>query len=127
MAPPRPDTEAEEQTLAQADENRDEGRHWSQDTWERVWPDLTDLQRQAFVVLAEHQGEWVHILDWMQELGVEFNAFQGSLGSLTRRVRRDGTKRLWPIEVEYDTDRDNRAKYRMNSTQASMVLGLARS
>jgi hypothetical protein len=123
MAAPRP--EAEEQTLAQADESRNEGRNWSQDTWERVWPDLTDLQRQALVVLAERQGEWVHILEWMQALGVEFNTFQGSLASLTRRVQRDGTQRLWPFEIEHDTDGDNRAKYRMNSVQASIVLRLA--
>jgi hypothetical protein len=115
-APAHADTQAGETTQDQ--------HEWPEDVWRRVWPVVTDDTRKIFVILARHADEWVPIDALEQSLGT-FNAVQGTLSSLTKRLKKQGLAN-WPFVVEDDHENTGRAAYTMTAETATIVLKLDR-
>jgi hypothetical protein len=97
---------------------------WPEDVWQRVWPAVNDDTRKVFVILAEHPDEWVRIDALEQSLGT-FSAVQGTLSSLTKRLKKQGLA-LWPFRFEDDYENTGRAAYKMTAKTATIVLELHR-
>jgi hypothetical protein len=117
-------TEAAPQSEA-SPEPRDEGRNWSEATWELFWPNLTDAQQDWMQVQARNADAWVGIEEIERTVfDGNFNMLQGAQRSFSRRAVRHAQQSKWPFDVRHDPQ-TGRMCYRMNARQAEIVLRLA--